>query len=130
MNLSKDVPPAGTLRDWIDKRADGDGTAFIFPEGEESLGWAELRDTAARIAAALTAQGIAHGESVAIMMPNGRAAVECLFGTLYGGFRATMINLVAGHEAISYALEHSECRVAFVGEGQVPLFRAGVGRVD
>lgn len=127
MTLSECTPPAGTLRDWIDKRADGDGTAFVFPEGEDSLGWAELRDTAARIAAALTARGIAHGESVAIMMPNGRVAVQCLFGVLYGGFRATMINLVAGQEAIAYALAHSECRFAFVDEDQMALFQQASG---
>ena len=127
MNLSPEHPPSGTLRDWIEQRAIGDGTAFVFPEGEESLGWADLRDTAARIAGALTARGIAHGESVAIMMPNGRAAVQCLMGVLYGGFRATMINLVAGQEAIAYALDHSESRVAFVDDGQMEMFEAASG---
>ncbi len=134
MKFSADTPPAGTVRDWINTRAEAGGTAFVFPDGEADIGWLELRDTAARIAGALTARGIARGESVAVMMPNGRAAVECLFGTLYGGFRATMINLVAGQDAIAYALEHSESRVAFVDDGQVDTFRAasggGIARLD
>lgn len=128
--ISAEKPPQGTLRDWVDHRASTGGTAFVFPEDDSRLDWDELRDTAARIAAALTAQGIARGESVAIMVPNGRAAVECLFGTLYGGFRATMINLVAGPEAIAYALSHSESRFAFVDDEQVALFeQASEGRI-
>ena len=120
-------PPAGTLRDWIDRRAERGSAGFLFPGGESPLDWPELRTTAARIAAHLTARGIAHGESVAIMMPNGRAGVECLMGVLYGGFRATMINLAAGPDAIAYALEHSQARVAFAGDAQMPAFAAASG---
>ena len=124
------TPPQGSLRDWIDARADQGGAGFVFPEGEAALDWTELRATAARIAAYLTESGIAHGESVAVMMPNGRAAVECLMGVLYGGFRATMINLAAGPDAIAYAFEHSQARVAFVGAAQIPAFEAATrGRV-
>ncbi|MDU9004393.1 AMP-binding protein [Sedimentitalea todarodis] len=131
MTFSADTPPQGTLRDWIDKRAEDGGTAFVFTEGEGSIEWAELRDTAAGIAGALTARGIRHGESVAIMMPNGHDAVECLFGVLYGGFRATLINLAAGKDAIAYALEHSDARFAFVDETQLSLFAdASGGRIE
>ena len=127
MSLNADTPPKGTLRDWVDQRASSGGAGFVFPDGEADIGWQDLQPTAARIAGALTAKGIGHGESVAIMMPNGRMAVECLFGVLYGGFRATMINLVAGQDAISYALEHSEARFAFVGDAQVKAFDAVSG---
>lgn len=127
MNLRADTPPAGTVRDWLDQRARTGGTAIVFPDGDAPLGWAELRDAAAGIAGELTAKGIAHNESVAIMHPNGREAVECLFGTLYGGFRATMINLAAGPGAISYALDHSEARFAFVNSDQMDLFREASG---
>ena len=98
---------------------------YVFAEaGEAPLTWTELRDHAARIASGLTARGIAKGESVAVMMPNGRAAVLATFAAFYGGFRATMINLVAGSEAITFALDHSEARFAFVGADQSDLFRA------
>ncbi len=130
MTIHADRPPEGTLRDWIDRRAAEDRDAFVFPEGGVPLSWPGLRDRALRIATGLTAQGIAHGESVAIMMPNGRVALECLFGVLYGGFRAVMINLVAGQEAIAYALAHSESRFAFVGDDQTEMFaRASEGRI-
>lgn len=48
--------------------------------------------------------GALRGESIAFMIPNGREAVLALMGALYGGFRATPINLAAGADAISHLL--------------------------
>lgn len=124
MIADADTPPQGTVRDWLDHRAatQGDAAAFLFFDEKQPLTWAALRKKARGIAAALTARGNAAGESVAILLPNGRDAVECLFGALYGGFRATVINLVAGDDAIAYALDHCEARYAFVGAGQAAQF--------
>ncbi len=121
------TPPQGTVRDWIDHRADADGAAIshLFPGSDAApLSWAELRDRARDIAGHLTGLGVARGESVALMMPNGRSSILCLMGALYGGFRLTAINLVAGAEAMGYALSHSEARFAFVDHDQHPLFVA------
>ena len=114
-------PPQGTLRDWLGQRAKAGGTGFVFAGGG-TLDWADLQRTARAVAADLTARGVTPGESVAVMMPNGAPAVQALFGILYGGFRATMINLVAGSEAISFALGHSDARFAFVDAAQADLF--------
>ena len=75
---------------------------------------APLRDEARQTACALVGQGAELGESVAIVHPNGREGVIALFAALYGGFRATMINLAAGPDAIAFALDHSGARFAFV----------------
>ncbi len=115
-------PPKGTLRDWLDKRAAEGGTGFVFPDGASDLSWPELRETAQRIAVMLTGSGVEKGESIAILYPNCREALEVLFGVLYGGFRATMINLVAGDSAVAYALDHSGARYGFVHPEQVDLF--------
>lgn len=115
-------PPEGTVRSWLDLRADQGGTGFVFPDGAPDLSWRELQKTANRIAGMLTGLGAAKGESVAILYPNCREALEVLFGVLYGGFRATMINLVAGDDAVAYALEHSGARFAFVHASQAELF--------
>jgi acyl-CoA synthetase (AMP-forming)/AMP-acid ligase II len=117
------IPPQGTIKDWLDARARTQRTAIshIFPEDGSELSWADLCDQAREIAARLAGLGVARGDSVALMMPNGRNAVLGLFGTLYGGFRATMINLVAGPEAVGYALGHSGAKVALVAESQLDL---------
>lgn len=124
MILSQNKPPEGTVRDWLDARARVGGTAFVFPETDETLSWAELREAARTLAQSLTAHGIAKGESLAIIHPNGRDGVVALYAALYGGFRATMINLAAGPDAIGYALEHSGARFALVHDDQRETFKS------
>ncbi len=101
-----------------------EGTAFVFPETDEALSWAELRDTAKTLAQGLTAQRVEKGESLAIIHPNGKDGVVALYAALYGGFRATMINLAAGPDAIAYALKHSGARFALVHEAQRETFKS------
>lgn len=122
MRFDPTTPPEGSVRDWLDARAASGGIGFVFPETGEELSWEALRAHCASVAADLTAQGIARGESVAVIHPNGLEGVKALFAALYGGFRVTMINLAAGPDAIGYALEHSEARVAFVHGGQLETF--------
>ena len=124
MRISPASPPDGTVRDWLEARAKAGGTAIVFPETGETVSWPALRDAAASYAAALTARGAAKSESIAVVAPNSREGVTALFATLYGGFRATMINLAAGPDAIAYALEHSEARFGFVHPESRALFDA------
>ena len=134
MRLERGTPPVGTVRDWLESRAKESGDAIVFPETGEALAWAEIRDRANGLAAALRGRGAEKGESVAIVMPNCREGVIAAFAAFCGGFRATMINLAAGRDAIAYALEHSEARFAFVHDSQTGLFEeaapAGVSRID
>ena len=134
MKVEIDIPPQGTVRDWLDARATSDETAFVFTEDWSELSWRELRDLSRGTAAVLTSKGLQKGESVAILHPNGREAILALYGALYGGFRATMINLAAGRDAITYALEHSEARLAFVHNDASEIFKAaapdGIERVN
>ena len=127
MSLAADTPPRGTVRDWLDARAAEGGTAVVFPETGARLDWADLRDAAHAFAADLTARGIAKGESVAIVAPNSAEGIVALYGALCGGFRATMINLAAGREAVAYALSHSQARAAFVHDDARAFFAAAAG---
>lgn len=124
MKLSQDTPPAGTIRDWLAERAETGGTAVVFPETGGALSWSDLQAESRQFAMALTWRGAGKGESVAIVAPNGREALVALYGALIGGFRATMINLAAGRDAIAYALEHSEARFAYVHDDCRALFDA------
>nr|WP_142665074.1 AMP-binding protein [Paracoccus laeviglucosivorans] len=91
--------------------ARGDEISHVFPDTDTAISWSELRDRAAAIAMHLAGMGAMRGESVAFMIPNGREAVLALMGALYGGFRATPINLAAGAEAIGHAITHSRARI-------------------
>ena len=121
-----ETPPQGTVRDWLDQQAEarGERIAYRFTDGAADLSWASLRDVAHARAQGLTALGMTKGESLAVMMPNGRAALETLFAGLCGGFRVTMINLAAGNDAITYAFKHCEARFACVGADQQVQFAA------
>ncbi|MEO0773609.1 MAG: AMP-binding protein, partial [Pseudomonadota bacterium] len=121
MKFDPETPPKGTLRDWIDARAGVGGVGFVFPETGEALTWEDLRAHCAEVAGDLTAQGIAKGESVAVMHPNGLSGVKALYAALYGGFRVTMLNLAAGPDALRYAMEHSQARAhLWRHRGQAP----------
>ena len=85
MKFDRQKPPTGTVRDWVDSRANEDGTAFVFPETGEILTWLDLQAHAVKIATDLTAQGIARGESVVVMHPNGLEGVKALFAPFMGG---------------------------------------------
>ena len=127
MTVLADTPPDGTVRDWLDRRAQtqGDEPAFLFPDAP-TLDWAALRAEARGIAERLAGLGLRKGDGVSVMLPNGRQAILCLFGALYGGFRTTLVNLVAGADAIGYALSHSEAKLVLVGAGQGGLFRSAL----
>ena len=118
MIFERDVPPQGTVRDWLEARAATSEMAIVFPETGEVLSWRELKDAAKALAEGLVGLGARSGESVAIVHPNGKDGVTALYGALYGGFRATMINLAAGPDAIGYALDHCGARYAFVHDSQ------------
>ncbi len=122
MRFDPATAPTGSVRDWLSARAQTGGIAFVFPETGETLDWETLRSHCAEVAADLTAQGIAKGESIAVMHPNGLEGVKALFSALYGGFRVTMLNLAAGPDALSYAMEHSQARAAFVHDDQIGMF--------
>ena len=122
MNTAPCKPPKGTVRDWLSARARTSGTAFVFPEGGADLGWSDLDRHARFIAAMLTVRGVGKGDSVAIVHPNGPGAILALYGALVGGFRATMINLAAGRDAIAFALDHSGARHAFVHDSVADQF--------
>ena len=121
-------PPHSTIRDLIDSHAEHspDVVSHIFAEDGSTLTWAQLRHKASDIADRLGALGIEKGESVALCLPNSRLAIVCLFGVMYGGFRAMPLNLVAGPEALGFALSNSKARIAFVGIDQAELFQSAL----
>lgn len=122
MKLSVEAPPEGCVGDWLAYRAKRGGVAIVFPETDTELAWTTLRAEALNYAYKLTALGTRKGESVAIAAPNSRDGIIALYGAFLGGFRATLLNLAAGQDALAYALEHSEARFAYVHETCRSLF--------
>lgn len=131
MSFVASPPPAGTVRSWLDMRADEQGAqiSHFFPDADP-LTWADLRKGAAEIAGRLSGLGLTKGQTVALMMPNSRQGILCLYGAFYGGFRTALINLGAGTEAMGYALSHSDAAVVLVGAAQETLFSTAAAAHD
>ena len=85
-----------------------DKTWLVAPETEKSFSWQETHNRAETIACYLQGAGIKTGASVAIAAPNGAAASFAFLGVVYGGLRATPLNLVAGVKTLAFVLRHSK----------------------
>ncbi len=112
-----------SVRDLIDARAalHPDAPCLIESQSGAVISYAQMQRHAASIATRLAGKGVQPGQSVAYAMYNGPGTALAVLGALYGGFRATAINLVAGSEAMAYALEHSEARIVMVSQASRPL---------
>ena len=84
MIFEPDYSPTGTVRDWLDARALSGDIAVVFPETGDVLGWRDLRDVVRDMAQRMAGHGIAKGESVAIIHPNGRDGLVATYAALYG----------------------------------------------
>ena len=69
--------------------------------------WAEVYERCRRLAAALAAQGIVRGDTVAAMLPNVPALLEAHFGVPMAGAVLNAINTRLDAAAIAYILDHS-----------------------
>ena len=105
-------------------------------DGERRLSWAELRERARRLAAALQEHGIEHGDRIAYLAPNGSELLEAHYGVPAAGAALVAINVRLMPEEIGYILDHSGARMLVVDpslEDLVPsllsieLLRCGEG---
>ncbi len=121
-----------SVRDIIEGLAgDAPGRAFLIsPETGAELTFGGLRDAAEAFACAIAGMGVEAGESVAFAAPNGRGSAIALLGCLYGGFRATPLNLVAGADTIAYVLDHSGAKVVLVADESRELIDTAAERLE
>lgn len=90
-------------------------SAFTF--GDEVISFAELDAGANRVAHALTALGVKHGERVAFLGKNHPLYFEALVGAARIGAVMTPVNWRLAAPEVAYILDNCEARVVFVGEG-------------
>ena len=112
-----------TLRSLIDLRAEQQGDRIFArdPITGQSISYGELRTAARAIAAEINERGVAPGESVAYAMPNSIACAASILGIMYGGYRATAVNLISGAATIGYVLSHSDSKLVYTCPDQLEL---------
>lgn len=119
------MPVMRTLRDVIDHHAEVRPDApFLFaPEPDSAITYGELRESGRALAGFLADAGVAPGEVVSFMLPNGAAAATLLLGTMVSGYVVSPLNLLAQDAHLEYTLAHSETRFVFAAPEFVDRIR-------
>jgi fatty-acyl-CoA synthase len=96
--------------------------------------WSQLQERSRRLATALQAAGIGHGERVAFLAPNTAELLEAHFGVPAAGAVLVAVNSRLLEDEVAYILEHSGSRLLVVDAelealGSAAARSAGVERV-
>jgi fatty-acyl-CoA synthase len=92
-------------------------TQMVFPDrlavvhGEVRRTWGQTAARARQLSSALSAAGIAKGDTVAALLPNVPAMLEAHFGVLNTGAILNTINTRLDAAAIGFILGHGEAKV-------------------
>ncbi len=114
-----------------------DRAARTFPDqvavihGSLRRPYAELYARCRRLAAALAARGIGRGDTVAVLLANTPAMIECHYGVPMTGAVLNTLNTRLDAAALAFCLDHGEAKVFIVDRefariGREALDRAGV----
>jgi len=107
-------------------------TAQVFPDhvavahGAIRRSYAELRSRCVRLAHALHRRGLSRGDTVAALLPNTPAMLECHYGVPMAGCVLNTINTRLDAATIAYILDHGEARIVIVDREFVPVLRAAL----
>jgi fatty-acyl-CoA synthase len=86
----------------------------------------ELRNRCVQLAHALSEAGIGRGDTVAALLPNTPAMLECHYGVPMTGGVLNTLNTRLDAGTIAYCLDHGEAKVVIVDRELVPLLRAAL----
>lgn len=105
-----------TIRELVDQQASeqGDRRAFIFPETQAALTYAELKQALTDLALYLQRSGCRKGDKVACLLGNGRASIELYLGAQYGGFTCVPLNAMERAKQLDRILSHCEAKIVFI----------------
>ncbi len=119
---------AGTFAELGGAHAGSDATFAIAPGRDEPLTYAALARRTGDLNAAFTAWGVAPGEIVGFMLPNGLAALELFVGTMAAGRIVLPFNLLAQDTQLEYVLGHAAPRVVFATAENAPRLESAARR--
>jgi fatty-acyl-CoA synthase len=111
-------------------------SAAVFPDhlavvhGTIRRSYAELRARSVQLAHALSQRGLGRGDTVAAMLPNTPAMLECHYGVPMAGCVLNSINTRLDAATIAYILDHGEARALIVDREFVPMLRAALAQCE
>ncbi|MFZ3235395.1 MAG: acyl-CoA synthetase [Stellaceae bacterium] len=111
-------------------------SAAVFPDrkavvyGERRYSWREAFERCRRLAAALAARGVGHGDTVAVMAPNTPEAFEAHFGVPMAGAVLNALNIRLDPETIAFILGHGEAKVLLTDTEFAPVVKTALARLE
>jgi fatty-acyl-CoA synthase len=114
----------------------GRRTAEAFPNhiaviyGDTRYTWSETNARCRRLASALVARGIGHGDTVAVMSPNVPALFEAHFGVPLCGAVLNALNIRLDSESIGFILGHAEAKVLITDREFSPVINKALAKLD
>ncbi len=129
--LDREPAAAATIREVIDRNARErpDAPYILAPEPDGVLSYGGLRELARGLAGELSARGVAPGDVVSYMLPNGIAAAGVLLGAMHGGHVASPVSLLAQDVLIEHTLAHSRTRIVFAAPEFVSRLTAVAAKI-
>ena len=100
---------------WRRAEADPSWTALVEPDGTQRTA-GELLARVNQLTHALRALGLRPGDGIAVLLPNGGAALEIYLAALQGGWYYTPVNWHFTPPEIAYIVADSEAKAFFVHE--------------
>jgi fatty-acyl-CoA synthase len=85
-----------------------------------------LRDRCVRLASALVRHGIGRGDTVAALLPNTPAMLECHYGVPMAGAVLNTINTRLDAATIAYILDHGDAKAIIADREFLPLLRVAL----
>ena len=118
--------PAATIQALVEQQAATrpDAVYGVSADGADAITFAALRMSCRRLCSALAATGLAPGDTISLVMPNGLQTVRVLLGAMYAGHAVNPVNLLAQPEQMRYVLDHSDCRLVVVAPEWAERVRA------
>lgn len=110
--------------------ASSDAIWLTTPENGASFSWSETCRRAEEIACHLQGAGLSKGASVAIASANGAAASFAFLGAVFGGFRATPLNLVSGIKTLAFVLSHSRTELILCSDDSREMINEAIATLD
>jgi fatty-acyl-CoA synthase len=110
--------------------------AEVFPDriaiahGKMRETYAELRTRSRRLASALSRRGIGRGDTVAVMLANTPAMIECHYGVPLSGAVLNTMNTRLDAASIAFMLDHGEAKVLITDREFAPTIREALALVS
>lgn len=108
-------------------REQPDAPYLIAPETGRVLAYGRLRELSIELARFLAGAGLAKGDKIAFLLPNGYQAARILIGTMYAGCVVTPLNALAQRDQLAYVLDHSDTRLVFTSPEFAARLREALG---